>query len=339
MSGTNYILEFADSAEPPFIETDEEYAADPDRDAGWEPGVVQQPFLNKLHKQAITPAAGLSQLVADNQEEDVLDALTPAEYAALLLSALQSINFITQPKFDDSEKVATTEFVQNALGSFSTVNTYSINTILGETDVGSVVNSENNNLTFTLPLAADCPIGSKIIVAANGFTGLVVQRQGSNVINNGAALALSNITTIGANDICEFTNFGIISSIGTWQVTGGNPQLNQSSQFKQSRTANGYIKLPGDVPLILQWGLATLPNSNASISTTTVNFNIPYQNNVFGILATGANGSHINTANGDGAICSTLNRTLTNFGLVGDSNNSLLKFNQTYPVFWFSIGN
>jgi hypothetical protein len=92
MAGENKIYAFAEDAESPFIETDEEYEDDPDRVSGWEPGVVEQPFLNKLHKQAVTPAAGLSQFIADNQDEDVTDALTPAEYAALLQAALQQMN-------------------------------------------------------------------------------------------------------------------------------------------------------------------------------------------------------------------------------------------------------
>lgn len=264
MAGTNYILQFAGSCNPPQIQTDAEYASDPMRTAGWQPGIVRQEFLNKVDRQGNCISAGLAQFMADNQDLDITDDLDPAAIAAIFIAALSGTDLTTQPQFDDSQKPATTEFVQRALGNLASSVVYGVNTNLTGADVGKVVLPSSGGLGFGLPLVAGMPDGAQI--RFNGNThGCVVSRQGSDVIRNGTAGDVSTITVL-EYDVVEFT-----VENGVWRVSGGNEQLNTSTQFEQSLLfAAGYKKLPGG--LILQWGIHSTTSPSGSIVTFPIEF-------------------------------------------------------------------
>ncbi len=278
----NKIYPFGPDAVPPYIQTDTEYEADAMRVDGWQPGIVRQEFLNKVDRQAITPAAGISQFIADNQALDITDDMTPADYAAAFIDALGNVDIVTQAQFDDSQKIATTQFINRALGSNSGDSDYAINTVLTAAHAGMVISPTVASLTFTLPLASTVRAGTKLYFSGNG-EGCTVQRQGSDVIANGEAGNVNSVIVL-ASDRLELTQVD-----GVWNVTAGNEQLSTSSQFAHSNGASGYMRLPGG--LIIQWGKDTL-----GITPVVVTFPIVFPTACFSVVATDFGNGCLNVA-------------------------------------------
>lgn len=274
MAGTSYIYQFGEDCDPPYIQTDAEYLADAMRVSGWQPGVVRQEFLNKVDRQGNSIAAGLAAFMAayESGTVDVKDDLSPTALSNILLDALSNAPLTTQPQFDDSQKVANTAFVKRALGSLASTTSYAVNTNLTAADIGKIIVPTTGGLAFGLPLVAGLPNGAQMRFNGNGH-GCAIARQGSDVINDGAAGSITNLSVL-EYDVIEFTVVG-----SAWTVTGGNEQLNASSQFAQSKTANGYIKLPGGV--IIQWGKQIIP-----AAPTTINFPISFPTSCLIVVAT-----------------------------------------------------
>lgn len=90
----NQILPFAVQDTGTNLLTQAEYAADAQRLAGHQPGVARSKLENKALRQVSTMAAGLAQFIANRQADDVTDAKTPAEIAAMLESAGGAISSI-----------------------------------------------------------------------------------------------------------------------------------------------------------------------------------------------------------------------------------------------------
>ena len=83
----NQILPFA-YADGANVLSQSDYQADNQRLIGHQPGVARSALENKALRQVSTMAAGLAQFIADGQAADVNDGKTPAEIAAMLLSAV-----------------------------------------------------------------------------------------------------------------------------------------------------------------------------------------------------------------------------------------------------------
>jgi microcystin-dependent protein len=86
---SNSILQFAHS-ELALVQSQAAYAADTERPLGNQPGVARPDFVNKAIKQLATISAGLAQYLADNQGTNVVDTLTPAQIAAMLIDAIKN---------------------------------------------------------------------------------------------------------------------------------------------------------------------------------------------------------------------------------------------------------
>lgn len=86
MPGENKILKFAGSATN--VLTQEEYEDDAQRASGHVPGVARSQLANKEAKQATAVAAGVAQFIADRQDADVVDGLTPEAFSAMLAEAI-----------------------------------------------------------------------------------------------------------------------------------------------------------------------------------------------------------------------------------------------------------
>lgn len=86
---TNEILPFATDDTGTNLLTQAEYSTDEQREIGHQPGIARSKLANKAMRQASLLAAGVAEFIADNQNNDVEDALTPQQIADYLLSALQ----------------------------------------------------------------------------------------------------------------------------------------------------------------------------------------------------------------------------------------------------------
>lgn len=271
---TNEILKFGDDASN--ILGQSAYAADTDRTEGVS-GKARSNLQNKFQRQMSVAAAGLSQFIADynSGDDNVVDTLSAVEYAALLLDALSNAPLTTQSQFDDSQKVATTEFVQRSLGSFSNVTSLSASTVLSASYVGKVIYAAASSINIALPHLADVPTGSQITICANGYTDIFIDSQSPDLIANGElGTALTAVSISGWEAITL-----VKSSTPKWFVSFGDAALSGSSLFKRGLTGNGYQKLPGG--LIIQWGKQIIP-----AAPTTINFPISFPTSCLIVVAT-----------------------------------------------------
>ncbi|QBR32942.1 MULTISPECIES: phage tail protein [Pseudomonas] len=188
-------------------------------------------------------------------------------FAPINAPALVNPTANTQPQFDNSSKLATTEFVQRSLGSLAGVSVYSGSTVLPLSDVGKYI-TINGAATVTLPATSTLPVGSKFAIAAS-TTGAVAV-----VVAGGGTIAGANNTPSGptivlaAGVMMEFIVFGN----GIYSAVGGSGA--------SSLGANGYQKFPSG--LIEQWGTLTV-NDNAE---QAISLPVAFPNAVLGVIAT-----------------------------------------------------
>jgi len=167
---------------------------------------------------------------------------------------------VTPAQFDSSGKLATTAFVQQALGSFSGDRGVAATGVLTLTpaDVGKRIELGAGAIA-TLPLCSSIPKGAVIFVSASpAVMNAVIQRQGSNdtiAFNNSGAYTSY---TLGAG--CDVL---LVNDGGIWRGHLGTETLRTSNLFSNSLQSSGYQKLPSG--LIIQWGYA---NGSASTDIT-----------------------------------------------------------------------
>ncbi|WP_175969613.1 hypothetical protein [Burkholderia sp. BCC0322] len=127
---------------------------------------------------------------------------------------------VTAAQFDSSTRLATTAFVQRALGNFQNFYSYQTSQTLIGAQSGAVINFWGTSAaTFTLPAASAMPTCGALYFINSGSAALTVSRAGTDaivgsggntsvVLNPGDSLRL--VTTNGANQ---------------WIVIGGSAQL------------------------------------------------------------------------------------------------------------------
>jgi hypothetical protein len=210
--------------------------------------------------------------------------------------------------------------VKRAIGSFSKIESYGVNSALPITTAGNLVIPTSAGVGLTLPLSSTVDYGSIIEFNGNGH-GLVISRTGSDVINNGLAGALSSISLL------EQDSVTLVAVFGGWSVIDGEGHQAVSSSFAYQHATNGFQKLPGG--LVLQWGLAvtTLP------TPVIVAFPIPFTSQCYQVTGSDQGAPTFN----DCYLIGTSNITTTSFSVVSRATVSGATVSGT-PVSWFAIG-
>lgn len=231
---------------------------------------------------------------------------------------MQIVGTATPPQFDNDSSIASTAFVQRALGGMSASNSYgTAGQTIPASQANSVINLYGTCTSITLPLASSVPRGTVIEFAATSLT-CTINRQGSDTIygNSGNASITSVQITDGGN--LRF----ITSSTSTWLVVG-SAALKYSSDFGVSLAANGYQKLPSG--LIIQWGIVTSSASVDVIVTYPIAFPTAVKTVVIGSILAGS-----------GAYANVNSQGLTIFNLAGWS---AISTRASFGVNWLAIGN
>lgn len=165
---------------------------------------------------------------------DILATYMGAELGALF-APIANPTFTGDPKaptpaqFDNDTSLATTEFVQRALGNFASDRVVTSSQTLTAADAGrAIVCNSASPITITLPLAGDVASGSAIVLFNNNSGLVTVQRQGTNTVSaapNGISVEVLQFGTL------------IISSNngGDWRVVGGTSNVPTADQFNNSR--------------------------------------------------------------------------------------------------------
>jgi len=158
--------------------------------------------------------------------------------------------FETPAQFDSSQKVATTEFVQRALGSLAGQTNYAGDVSLTVADVGklSILTGPS---TATLPQWSSVPPGGLVSL---------VSSSGPLIVKARANESLSTINGLGVTSLSfdsgSYVTFRRLLLGGGWGLDSGDGALKYSPAFTASMgVSGGYQRLPSG--LILQWGLAS----------------------------------------------------------------------------------
>lgn len=224
----------------------------------------------------------------------------------------------TPPQFDNDTSLATTAFVQRAIGGFGQSFGYgTAGQTIAPNRVNSTINLFGTCSSIVLPLASACPVGS--VIFFSGFSlDCAITRQGTDVIwANGTNTSLTSLTVKDGGSLM-LVNKGA----GQW-FASGTPVLKYANEFQASLAANGYQKLPSG--LILQWGAAA---TNAS-GTAVVSFPVAFPSAVLSAGVVATNGG------GVGTLAAAVQSTS-----LGVSGMSLWYQTETSGVtlYWYAIG-
>ena len=230
------------------------------------------------------------------------------------LAPSDGASLATPTQFDDSQKIATTEFVQRALGNYAsaTIAQVTASRTMLASEAGSVTwlgNSGGGSHTITLPPIASVLRGASFTFIATGTTSTYT------VVGSGAELT---VTYSGAGQSAGFTSnqivlrggesVEVVSNGAYWLVKSG--QMQHMDVFKASLTATGYQKLPSG--LIIQWG------SHPAGSVLAQSYPIAFPNAVFIVI-----GAATTVSDGDLETASYDQYTVTGFRANGDAGRWL----------------
>lgn len=161
----------------------------------------------------------------------------------------------TPPQFNNTERLATTAFVQRALGNKAGYVSYSGPSVtLSAADAGKdIYLSFAGAVSVTLPNATTIPAGAtfSIVCSSDTTASVTIAGAGTFAVPMGAG-GLSY--TVGAAIQVEF------SSIDS------NIYLVKNGAGAASLFSNGYQRLPSG--LIIQWGTATVSGSSGAANVT-----------------------------------------------------------------------
>lgn len=263
-------------------------------------------------KQYDASGAKVAPVIAANQLVDV--EYDGAEF--VLLDPLPSATGSTPAQFDNSTKLATSAFVQRALGNTNGAWNYAASATISAAAIGGVHLPTVAGVTLTLPDGGACAVGSVITIHGNSW-GCTVQRQGTNIISLGSGGGVASVS-VGAFDRLVLVNVG-----PNWYAIGGEAAQGQSSAFSASKGNPGYQKLPSG--LIIQWG-SCVPSPSL-----TVTFPIAFPNACVSVTCTPGG-----TGLGNAATHGNTGNSLT--GFVANVFVASTGAGTTCTVFWIAIG-
>ncbi|QLL11691.1 gp53-like domain-containing protein [Pseudomonas chlororaphis] len=215
-----------------------DYAALTARSNGFSAGTAASIQLNKVWRQASIMAAMIGQFIVDNNGTDAIDDGT---ITTLLNSFKQGLNKagVTAPQFDNTTKLATTEFVQKSLGNMAGVKIITSGATLTAADAGHVVLANiTSGGVIALPSFASVSAGTKFYIQCGAGTGAITVNAPSGLTfgppnGSGTSIAIQPGVAV------EF----IYISASTILVSNGAGIASTNN--------SGYAKLPNG--LILQW--------------------------------------------------------------------------------------
>lgn len=175
---------------------------------------------------------GASSIVCDGNNNIKLASADLTAYAPIASPTFTGNPAAPTPaQFDNDTSLATTEFVQRALGSFSGVTSYAGAATLTAADVGKAILASGGTFTLTLPAASAVPAGGCIQVFCNSGT-VTVQRAGADVIS-GASSTTSVV--LGVGDTIKLRSNGTAG----WLAVEGTARLGSALGFKTALNASG----------------------------------------------------------------------------------------------------
>lgn len=218
---------------------------------------------------ASTEQAGLVELATMAEVLTGTDAdrsVTPATLANLLN------NLTTPAQFANDKKVATTEFVQRAIGNVRGLNSYNASATLTLGDTGKLVTFFGTaaGQILTLPAANAVPAGVGFWIVNQASVPVQISRTAADTLNintHSGALSAGGLTILPGDSVFVASN-----GASVWNVVGWS----SNNLFPRQLGSSGYQLLPGG--LILQWGrtvAAPLGGASSRIDNYTLPVTFP----------------------------------------------------------------
>lgn len=181
----------------------------------------------------------------------------------------------TPAQFDNTTKLATTAFVQNALGNLNGTYQYTNQTAsIPASYAGNLIVLGGTSNAITLPSLSSVPNAARFSFISQSSVNTILPA-GSDSIFLSTSSQWTNASpfSLKGNDSLTLVSHG-----GGWQVMEGSSILPYVSEFFSSIAVNGYQKLPSG--LILQWAkLSSINNNTAnSAQSQSVTFPIAFPN-------------------------------------------------------------
>lgn len=231
-------------------------------------------------------STGVFPIVKGNNQTLVAGDIPAAGYPVSLIWSSSFTAYVLQnpvlsvaeaPQFDNSNAIATTSFVQRALGNFQGVTQYTNQTAtIPSSLTGQIIVCGGSGNTLTLPSSASIPLGTAFTFFDQGG-GTTITAGGSDILTIGQTTANSSVVLTG-NDFCTI----VLQLSGVWTVASGTPMLPASGGFAHNFATNGYQKLPSG--LIMQWGIHF---SDGTAGAVYQNFNFAFPNACLNVSVTG----------------------------------------------------
>ncbi|MBP2849960.1 phage tail protein [Dickeya oryzae] len=225
------------------------------------------PAVVLASRQYVDGQAIQVKVYVDNQLATHIAAVNPHKQYAPIESPVFTGNPTapTPPLFDADSSLATTAFVQRALGNMRSVLGVKESQVLTGDAFGCFIEAQVAGITITLPNASLCAGG--VIEFNNISNGAVtISGAGVNILgpNNPSG---SNTMTVKSG-----TNIKFLSTGPQWRAIGGVGAAGAG--------LNGYQILPSGI--IMQWG------TGVTLGAGVINqlFPIAYPNNIFSVVIT-----------------------------------------------------
>lgn len=232
----------------------------------------------------------------------------------------------TAAQFDKDTSLATTAFVQRALGSIQGIVTYAAPQTLSAADVGKLVLPNSaGSITLTLPLASSLVVGATIHFRNAGAGLASLACAGADIFYRAGLLAPFSTLKLASND-----SVSLVASVTGWELFAGSAALRAATgDFGASLAASGYQKLPSG--LIIQWGISAVTTTSASVT-----FPIAFPNYV----------AHVNTHDQSNSPTRSIFQVtgLTKTGFVATNIGTLTRGSTTFNAVadagcpWIAIG-
>jgi|GEM_PF-2010277 len=163
----------------------------------------------------------------------------------------------TPAQFDNDTSLATSEFVQRALGNFRGTVVLNAATALTAADAGKVISVNIGGFAITLPAGATLTPGACFLILATAAC--TVQRAGTDAIYTGAGSSTVTTVSLGIGD-----SVFLVWNGGSWVLQGGSAQLPFAGVFRALLAPNGNQQFPPGS--YLQWGSVSNPAAGQSVT-------------------------------------------------------------------------
>lgn len=228
----------------------------------------------------------------------------------------------TAAQFYDDTSLATTAFVQRALGNARGFSGFTANTTLTAAHAGNEIyaSSTGGSITLTLPAASALKAGAKFKIFNTGVSDVIVSRVGTDTIVVNNTTNTVTAVTLRRGDSIVLTSLG---TGGLWYHGGGTAQLGSAGAFGASLASNGWQRLPSG--LIIQWG-SVATSASAGVAVT---FPIAFPASIIAVVLGSSQGS---------SVLATFDST-ANTGFIMNGWNPLTGARVSFSAaYWIAVG-